>query len=333
MDQKLTFLKREDIRTMAKDLARLQEEEAAKERERINKLKTEEKTEKYTEEKKRLINTFIPKNDEIRKEIPEPIPLPPKAKPSIFQKVFVRAIIVLSSLGILFLIGFGYWRLFVKNRADREPLLPGPSPSTISTPLPSPEESISPLVPPTPIFPVREIKIININSSGETLETGLDKISADIIGLGFYELVVRENEITLNFPELLEKLVISHPENLFDAVSESVDDFDFLLYQKDGNIKRHALVGKIKDDGKMDEILASWETLISEEGLSVFNKKIVAISSGFKTLNYKGSQIRFLTISKADLGACYTVINNYLVFATSLEAIKKIVDSNIMNIE
>jgi len=41
-DKKLEFLKREEIKTMAKDIARLREEEAKKEREKITTLKTEE---------------------------------------------------------------------------------------------------------------------------------------------------------------------------------------------------------------------------------------------------------------------------------------------------
>ncbi|MDP2930435.1 MAG: hypothetical protein Q8N56_02380 [bacterium] len=325
MDQKLTFLKREDIRTMAKDLARLQEEEAAKEKDRISTLKTEEKSKKYASEKERLVNTFIPKKNKSREEIAELVPLPPEAKPSILQKILVRTLIVLSSFGFLFLIGFGYWHFFVRNKPGQE-LLPSPS----STPLltPSPSESVSPLVPPAPIFPVKEIKILDINPPEKDLKTALNKINEEVIGSGFFELMIRKQETTLVPSELLKELEISSPENLFNAVSDNVNDFDFMLYRKENGVERHALLVKIKDGGEISKVLTDWELLISKEGLSVFNEKISALSPRFKTLNYKNVQIRFLTISKADLGACYAVVNNYLIFSTSLEAIEKMIDSN-----
>lgn len=319
MDQKLTFLKREDIRTMAKDLARLQEEEAAKEKERISRLETEEKTRKYAGEKERLIDTFIPKKSEVQKEIPEPIPLPPKTKPSILQKIFVRIIIILSFFGILFLIGFGYWNIFVNKKSIPE-----------TTPAPSPSESISPLVPPIPIFPVKEIKILDIGSSGNDLKTALNKISEDITETGFYELIVRKNETSFKISELLKEFKILYPENLFEAVSDETKDFDFLFYKNDRGTKRYALIAKINGEEKINGVLASWEALISNTGISLFDEKFATIYPGFKTLNYKNATIRFLTISKADLGACHAIVDNYLVFSTSLEAIKKIVDSNIM---
>lgn len=78
-EEKLEFLKREEVRTMAKDLARLREQEAKKERERIAKLKTEkearlererlEKLRKEAEERERLERERL-----ARKIMPEPTP-------------------------------------------------------------------------------------------------------------------------------------------------------------------------------------------------------------------------------------------------------------------
>ena len=96
-DEKLEFLKREEIRTMQKDIARLREIEAQKERERIAALKIEEKTKKEKE--------TVPEaaKEEIRKgELETLIPkLPPK--PSSFQKILVRAVVIMA---LFLVIGF-----------------------------------------------------------------------------------------------------------------------------------------------------------------------------------------------------------------------------------
>lgn len=148
--EKLEFLKREEIKTMAKDIARLQEEEARKERERIAVLKTEEETgierekveriKREAEERKKLEEevkqkaevlkekikpaVVMPEAPEIEKEAKEiltPKPLP--RKPSRFEKVFIRVTLVIILLLIfanLFL--FWYWYLRVENPLPLFPL-------------------------------------------------------------------------------------------------------------------------------------------------------------------------------------------------------------------
>lgn len=91
--EKKEFLKREEIKTMPKDIADLREIEAQKEKERITAIKTEEKVlEKQkvkTDEKvedKQVLDTLIPK------------PLPKTL--SILKKAIIRIVIIIFLLFI-----------------------------------------------------------------------------------------------------------------------------------------------------------------------------------------------------------------------------------------
>ena len=125
-EEKLEFLKREEIQTMAKDLAKLREVEAQKERERIAALKIKEEITPPLLEKEEKIpekpspaasGTMAGKKEET------PVALIPKPlkKASSFQKVLVRITLVL----ILFLIaGFFYWYFAIKSKFPSEEILP-----------------------------------------------------------------------------------------------------------------------------------------------------------------------------------------------------------------
>ncbi len=343
MAEKLVFLKREEVRTMAKDLARLQETEALAEKEKISRFRTEEKPGKQLFSQAKAGDIPLPPST-MAEPIPAPdAPLPKIRKPSSWQKVFVRILFILLFFAFLALIGFGFWFIFVKNKPEPTPT-PSPSATPFVTPTPlltptpsftpeiSPSPTISPLVPPIPIFSVKEIKILDISSTDNDLKTGLAKINEEALEPGFFELAIKKNEAFLSPAQLLQELKISYPENLFVAVSDNADDFDFLLYQKTDNIERHALIVRVKSAETLNQVLIGWETLISQNGLSVFDERITTLANTFKTMNYKNTSIRFLTISKNDLGACYGIVNNRLIFATSLEAIKTMID-NILAID
>jgi len=98
--EKLEFLKREEIRTMEKDIKRLREVEAEKERERVSILETEKNKVRVmppTEVK-------IPSKETV-------LPKPPK-KSSPREKILVR---IGAILIFLFLLTFFYWFFFAKK--------------------------------------------------------------------------------------------------------------------------------------------------------------------------------------------------------------------------
>ncbi len=121
----LEFLKREEVRTMAKDIAQLREEETKKERERIAKIKIEEPSQ------------------------PTPPPLMPHAqeqKPVFLnartrsEKVLIR-VVVIGVLLFMLLNGlaFGYWYFTRKKIMEIVP-----SPQSTSTTEPAPASPAEP---------------------------------------------------------------------------------------------------------------------------------------------------------------------------------------------
>lgn len=106
-EEKLEFLKREDIKTMKKDLSRLREEEARKERERIIKLKLEQEEKKERKERKQKEKTG---KEKPKKSLREKIPKISFKKPLIVGKLWARFVISIVILTILVsLFTFGYW--------------------------------------------------------------------------------------------------------------------------------------------------------------------------------------------------------------------------------
>ncbi|MDI6591553.1 MAG: hypothetical protein QME61_01240 [Patescibacteria group bacterium] len=126
IEEKKEFLKREEIKTMAKDIARLREAEAQKERERIAALKIEEEKkeerEKIEKKRKEEEKREIEEERKIVKEIRErarrrkkekikglPRPLSP------FEKIFIRVILIIL-LFLIFAFLFTLWYWYFKLR-------------------------------------------------------------------------------------------------------------------------------------------------------------------------------------------------------------------------
>lgn len=132
--EKKEFLLREEIRTMKKDITKLQEAEAQKERERIAALKTEEeakkereKTERVrrkAEERRKNVEEKVRGKKEEAKELEKPKPPPEKPalpkKPLFFGKVFIRVVIIIILL-LTFALIFTFWYWYLKVR--KAPLL------------------------------------------------------------------------------------------------------------------------------------------------------------------------------------------------------------------
>lgn len=342
MAEKLVFLKREEIRTMAKDLARLQEEEAIKEKEKISKLKFEEKLKKESSQREEIIKTMIPGETEImetREDMAtEEISSRISKTPS-WKKVLVRIMIVLSFFAFLFLIGFTYWYLVIKRKPTPQPsptpsvsISPSPSPES---PTPSPTEFINPEIPPIPVISVKEIKIIDLNQE-ENVQKQLKQAIGNIVITGnepeFFEILLKKNDQFLGIKDLFEGLELKSPENLFGFVSDKIEDFDFFVYAKNGLKQGFGLVVKIKDKDSLSNILRSWEPTMPSDINNLFitmNKQATlasATSAVFKQANYADATFRYLSFKEPGLGICWSVYKDYLIITSSGEIITKTFD-------
>lgn len=358
-EEKLKFLKREEIRTMKKDIAKLREIEAEKEKEKIMALEAEKETEKEKkrkeeeerkkEEKERTVVLEDKKEQRERerkeeKEVemkvekeesevkePEPeqeilledtlIPTPPKRPPS-FKKILVRIEIILL---FAFLITGLYW-LSTSGKIILEDIFV----DFFTVPkerLPEPEEKEPEEKPeitiPSSFVPIKEIKTFEI-SKNEEIPSIIEQLAIeDLTESAFTRIVIKNTEE--NRLADLKDIAQSFQVEMLPEVIEKldVDNFNFLIYpQKEG--KKEVFIVKIKQKENLSESLRSWEAKITQQGLFIRGNKIPTLSSSFKNFTFDDeSSIRYLTISKNDSGICYALFGNYFILSSSFESIEK----------
>ena len=301
-EEKLEFLKRGEIRTMEKDIRRFREIEAKKEREGVSILETEKKKVKVmppTEVK-------IPSKETI-------LPKPPK-KSSSREKILVRVEIILI---FLFLLTFFYWFFFVKKPPIEEEILP-PDEEEIIPPAEKPE-----IIIPPPLFLVEATRISEVSKNEEIPEVFSQMMAIELPEESFLRIVIKniiENRLA-SLKDLSQAFQIGVPEEIFQKLEP---DYTLAIYSQEQG-KRVVLVTEIKEKEGLAELLSSWELKL-EKGLSISGQEIPALVPYFRETAWKGITFRYLTISKEDLGVCYAWFDDYFVFATSFEGMKKVIE-------
>jgi len=308
------FLAREEIKTMQKDIARLREIEAKKERERIAALKAKE------EKPKPPPPPALPiplKEERLPPTLRSLIPKPAAIRPSPFKKVLVRGIILIFCL---FLFGFFYW-LWAVKRPPVEEVTP-PAEEII----PPPEEVVEKpkIIIPPPLILVEEIRTSEISTLEEIPEIFNWLMKEELPGESFTRLVIinlPENRL-VSLEEMAEAFQIEVPEELYQKLSP---DYTLALYsQRQG--KRVALITKVKEEEGLSDLLKNRESKIKTEGFFISGQKISGLVPYFKTFFYKNIGFRYLTISKEDLGICYAWFDDNFVITSSFESMKKIIE-------
>ena len=308
---KLEFLKREEIRTMGRDLSRLRETEAEKERERISKLKTGEAIKKTEGEKegpeKEKPVTLIPKIPQAKKFLP-------------WQKILVR---VLITLAVLLLIGFLYWFFAVKEKGAKEPLRPGgEAPVTEETPEKVPEITVPPS-----LIVTADTRTLEISSLDELPSLLTQLLVEDFETPGANRLLIentREHKL-LGLKEFFQAFEIEPPEGFLEKM-----DNDFTLFlQVDETYNSLGLITKVEEAEGLLGLIQSWEkTMVqdTEKLFSALGKEGPDLASSFRTSAYKGAGFRYLTISKTDFGLCYGWFDDYFVLSSSFSSMATAID-------
>ena len=316
-EEKLEFLKREEIKTMQKDIARFREIEAQKERERIAALKIAEKKAPERVPPPTPPTPPIPPEKE-KVPLDTLIPKPPIRKPSPLTKILVRGAIVLVGLLIF---GFFYW-FFGLKKPSVEEVIP-PVEEEIIPPVEEVVEKPEIIIPP-PLILIEEARAPEISKIEEIPEV-LSQLMAEELPEGSFTRVVIKN-LEENRLASLEDLSIAFqietPKEIFEKLES---DYTLTIYPQEQG-KRVALIGKVREKEGLDEILKNWEKKIKEEGVFLSGEKIQTLVSYFRTSFYKEIGFRYLTISKQDLGICYAWFDDYFVLTTSFESMKKAID-------
>jgi beta-N-acetylhexosaminidase len=290
------------------------EEITEKEGEEIGKEEEAEKIKKRIKELEELKPFFPP--------VTPPgitISKPPPERPKPFLKILIRGIILIFFL--LALGGFLYWFFWIRKPPPEEPFIPPPEEKIERE---EPEKIIKETEIIFPLISVKETKVIEISKIEETSGL-LSQLMEEELPFGTFTQIVIKN-ISENRLASLEDLSLAFqievPKEIFEKLES---DYTLSIYsQKQG--KRIALIGKIKKEEEILEILKNWEKKIKKEGILISGKKIPVLVPYFKTAFYKDIAIHYLTISKDDLGICYVCFDNYFILTSSFESIKKVID-------
>jgi len=394
-EEKEAFLKKGEIRTMQKDIIRLQEEEVLTERERIARLKTGkeaeiEKKEKEKEKKEKEERKRAEEEAEIRKEIirkareeerkrkeeikreeeeeileerrlerekawqieeeerkkllerlrkkeveakrvPEKaaevlIPRPVLKKPSLFEKIFIR-IIVIGIFGLLIVLVISFWYWYFKVR-EVPPAPPPPVEEVIPEERPEviPEEKPEITIP-SSLVSVETTEILEISKIEEIPENVNQILAKEIKEGSFSRILIKnlaENRLS-SLSEIFAAFQIKTPENFFQKLGEN---YTFFIFSQEAG-KRLGFIVEIKEKEGLSDLLKSWEPTMEkdfENFFALLGKEKPALSTRFKDENYEEINFRFQTFTSQDLGICYSIFNNYFLLTSSWESFGKTID-------
>ncbi|MCX6758969.1 MAG: hypothetical protein NT012_00140 [Candidatus Nealsonbacteria bacterium] len=245
------------------------------------------------------------------------IPKLPK-KPSPIQKILIRALIFAILLSV---IGFLYWFFTVKKVEQQKIILP-PEEKKEEERNKYPE-----IIIPASLISVDTTETLEIMNSSEipgllpqllekTFETG------EYIRILFKN--INENKV-VGLKEFFEAFEVKTPEKLLEKLN---NDFTLFIFSS-GNKNHLGFVTKIENKENLLNSLFSWEATMekdTEKLFEVLGKEKPALSSSFKTSFHQEISFRFLTISQEDFGICYAWFDDYFVFTSSFENIKKTID-------
>jgi len=335
-EEKLEFLKREEVRTMAKDTARIREETAKKERERIANFK---------EARPRVVLSQQPSQEE--KPSPKKQPLIPRRPLKRSEKLFIRFLIGGIILFLLFnAAALGFWYFFKREAEPKlkplseqveepqvpteqvllEPALVKPQPDQPQTSLedePASSEDSPEAKTPVVFFEAPEQKLFL-----KTKEELLLKLRDFLDGaptLGFTNLVVEIKKSVLSPQEFLQGTKIAVPQELREKFGENRMLFSYVTENK----KRLGFLIKLRETEGVSGLLQSWEQSMEQDLASFFDiigGKGSAYTPFFRSSVYQETPVRFQTFSVIDFGIVYGVIDDKLLLTSSFESFKRAVD-------
>jgi len=335
-EEKLEFLKREEVRTMAKDIAKVREVQAKKERERIANLKELPKKpqvvlSQHPEGKPGVILNGSTEASSIAVKQLTPVP---RRSLKRSEKLFIRLVVGGIILFLIFnAVAFGFWYFFKKD-APKQPEPKGiqqkevlPQVSITPEPIPSPEPQpeASPPQTKTPAFFFEAPQQKLFLETPEELVGKLQIFLAENPAPGFLNIVVNIQENILSSEQFLKGAGIAIPQELKENITENLMLFSFVAQQK----KRLGFVVELKETQGVSELLQLWEQSMEQDLASFFDiigSKGSAYTPFFRSSVYQEIPVRFQTFSVIDFGIVYGIIDNKLLLTSSFESFKRVVD-------
>lgn len=332
VEEKLEFLKRAEVRTMAKDIARLRKAEAKEEREHIAKL---QKPQKPKEKPQVVLLQELKEKSQEQPLAPKKhiqIPRRPlKQSEKLFIRLFIGAIFVFL---IFNLVALGFWYFFKRNvapqpaqQANTQQEIKAPVPSPITPVTPEPQSKVD-LSQPQPIaliffFEAKRQEIL-LGNTKELLQE-LEAVLATPPALGFLNIVVKTQTDILSTQQFLAKSKIAMPQELKEKLGENVMIFAYTTEQR----KRLGFIIDLKETKDVSALLRSWELNMEQNVASFFSiigKRGSAYTPFFRSATHNTIPVRFKTFSVLDFGIVYGIVDNKLLFTSSFESFQRAAD-------
>ncbi|MDO8577294.1 MAG: hypothetical protein Q7R55_00245 [Candidatus Wildermuthbacteria bacterium] len=326
MEQPLELLKREDVRTLAKDMAQLREQDAQKERAKIgNPLRQTPVNKQQTgqEAELRAKEAALERSSASTQIGVFAMPASPAGgpesgtakKPRRFGKLFIRILLVLIILFVV--INAAALAVFLSQK-DKGPVAPLPS-SIIITP--------EPIQIPSALFDIPNTEQTELGKNGNLLKV-LEQVLGKERDAGFTRVILTlpEERRVWNAKEFLLGLNIQTPQGILDTLQEN---FTLFAFKNQLNRERIGFALALSGNEATEQALAGWESTLEKDFAPFFSFQGQKDSSAvhfFRETLYKGERIRFQTYSAQDLGLVYALVNNTIVVASSLESMKAVVD-------
>ena len=316
-----------EIRTMAKDIARIRLLQTKTQREKMIGLGTPEQQPGQPQppqpQAPKPQEKIIPRQKEPRLE-PSKVFKQGVEKPSQKQKYLIRIL----SLAIILVVVSGaftlvYWYLTQKQ----EPSAP-PSPPITEE---QPEEPEEPEQKPEPIV---SLALILVDSSKTLRVDKMEQVPNVLAGIlkqdyGAQQLnrIIIKNTAESQFVELkefFEIFQIKTPENLLESLEKG---FTLFMYSPEQE-NRLGFVAKIKNKEQFSVIAKSWEPTMEQdfENLFLILGKTQKAQIGFKQAKYKQVLFNYISFPGKDFGICWAIVNDYFVLTSSGKTILKIID-------
>jgi hypothetical protein len=291
-EETVEFLKRKEVRTMAKDVALLREEEATKEREKIVGLGNQVSGRNLVSPASSAGGPEPKDSSLMPASTPKETPL---RGPRHFDKVFIRVALILGVTFILVNItAFAVWNM-QKNSKAKTPPAPAPAPA------PAPVGSSDPTAP-----------------SNDGAEPSLLSLSQTLLAKedapGLTKILVKDKVSEFPFPSQLKEII-----------RDEFTVFSFVSQDK----KRLGFIFQLQSSQGAREMLQQWEGNMEkdlETLWGVVGQKGKAYVPFFRQTSYQNTAIRFQTFSVKDFGIVYAIVNDTLIFTTSLESMKQAID-------
>ncbi|HBI16936.1 MAG: hypothetical protein UR60_C0010G0015 [Candidatus Moranbacteria bacterium GW2011_GWF2_34_56] len=139
-------------------------------------------------------------------------------------------------------------------------------------------------------------------------------------------LIVDENNKPILFKDFIDSFKVTLDSGTMSGLSE--DNFSLFLY-KNKEIKRVGMVVGVKNRDALRKNLAANEVSLIDNmnSLFVYNKPDHSLNKKFNESEYDGNIIRYVNLNKnANLSLDYSIIGDYLIFATSKDSGRLIID-------